>query len=213
LSISGGQIVGNEGLSTAVAYLGAAIVAGYVIAGFLAVAYGAALTVMARGRHPKPTSPVAGFTATPAAKRWYGVAFIIPPALAWGVSFMFHPTSAATENLALLWLAAPGTFVVCMLFARAYSNRDVKRAILTGAAPGYVMSPDRGWRRKGDSWASVNDRVWWNGYAWVRAAAEVPDDALRSPDGNYWWTGSFWCPMPPLPKRRKDAPRAAAATF
>jgi hypothetical protein len=168
----------------------------------LATAYGAAFILTAR--RPWPTKPEGfwgGLTATPAAKLWFGLAFALPESFAWGILSWLHPTSTATQYLAILWFLAPGTFLVCAFVAHAYSIRDVKRTILAGLAPSYVMSPDGGWWRNGDTWASVTDRIWWNGSAWVNAAAAVPEDALRSPDGNYWWTGTSWCAMPPRTRR------------
>jgi len=213
LSLAGGQILGYEGFPVATAVLGVPIVASYVVAAVVAVAYGIALIVTAHTPRPRPRPPLmAGLVGNPAARRWYGLSYAIPPLIAWGVSFTLRPT-ATSENLTLLWYAAPVTAVACVLLARSAANRDPKRAVLTGRAPSYEMSPDRTWWRKRDTCASINDRVWWNGATWVRATAEVPDDALRSPDGNYWWTGSSWCPMPPIPRHRKGAAPAPAPSL
>jgi hypothetical protein len=48
----------------------------------------------------------------------------------------------------------------CMLLARAFSNREVRRAILAGLAPSYQMSPDTTW--------------WWDGARWVGTGAGAP---------------------------------------
>jgi hypothetical protein len=213
LSFGGGQIVGYVGFAKATTILGAPIVASYVLAAVVAVAYGVALIVTARARSTKRMPRLmAGLVGTPAARIWYGLAYVISPLIAWGVSFNLSPT-ATTQYRSVLWFAAPLAAIVCIISARICSDRDAKRAVLTGTAPGYLLSPDRTWWRKGETWASVNDRVWWNGDVWVRAEADAPDDALRSPDGNYWWTGSFWCPMPPIPKRRRGVSRTSVSTF
>ncbi len=184
------------------AVLGTPYVAVDVAMAVLATAYGVAFIVTARRRWPtKPDGFWIGLIATPAAKIWFGLSFVIPEVLAWGITSWLHPTSLATEYLAPLWFLAPVAFLVCTFVAYAYSNRDVKRTIRAGLAPSYLMSPDGIWWRNADAWMSVTDRVWWNGSAWVSATAAVPDNALRSPDGNYWWTGSAWCAMPPRARR------------
>lgn len=193
-----GSIYSAPTARNAVAVLGAPYVAFDVTTTLLATAYGLAFVVTARRPHPRqPDGYLLGITATPAAKLWFGLAFVIPESLAWGVNSWLFPTSGPATYWAILWWLPAGTFVVCMFVAHAYSNRDVKRVILAGLAPSYAMSPDGSWWLNGDTWASVADRVWWNGNAWVSAAAVVPEDALQSPDGNYWWTGSSWCAMPP----------------
>ncbi|MGD0195598.1 MAG: hypothetical protein ABSC35_12135 [Candidatus Dormibacteria bacterium] len=213
LSFSGAQIVGYEGFARATAILGVQVVYAYVVAAIAAVAYGLALlaTAVAPRIRLMPRAP-AGLTGNTVARIWYGLAYLIPPLIAWGVSFTLRPTET-TGYRSLFWLAAPLIMLTCVLFARSYSNRDAKRAVLAGQAPTYEMSPDGTWWRKSDRWASVSDHVWWNGSAWTLAEAEAPEDAVRTPDGHYWWSGSFWCPMPPLPKRTKQAANPRAATF
>ena len=212
-SLAGGQTIGIEGFSSAIAILGLPIVASYVLAAVAAVGYGCYVLATAHLPRKKPVAPfIAGLVGNPVARRWYGLAYVITPLIAWGAPFAFRPT-ASTDYFAALWLAAPLAAVGCILLARGYSNRDVKRAVLADRAPRYEMSPDGTWWRKGNDWASVGDRVWWNGDAWISAGAEAPHDALRSPDGNYWWTGASWCAMPPTPKRAKNAPRASATSF
>ncbi len=184
------------------AVLGTPFVAVDVTLAVLATAYGLAFIVTAGRPHPAQSHVFwQGLTATPAAKLWLGMAFVIPESLAWGVSSWLFPTTGPTAYGAILWWLPASTFVVCLFIANAYSNRDVKRTILAGLAPSYVMSPDGTWWRNADTWMSVTDRMWWNGNVWVSATAAVPDNALRSPDGNYWWTGSAWCAMPPRAQR------------
>jgi hypothetical protein len=186
----------------AAAVLGTPYVAVDVTMAVLATAYGLAFIVTARKPHRGQSDGYwQGITATPAAKIWFGLAFVIPESVAWGISSWLFPGVGPTVYGAILWGLPAGIFVVCVIVALSYSNRDVKRAILAGLAPSYVMSPDGTWWRKADTWLSVTDRVWWNGNAWVSAVATAPDNALRSPDGNYWWTGSAWCAMPPRARR------------
>lgn len=193
-----GSVAGAPTVHSTAAVLGATYVAVDVAMAVLATAYGLAFVATARRLHPRqPDGYLLGITATPAAKLWFGLAFVIPEALAWGVSSWLFPTTGPTVYGAILWWLPASTFVVCIFIAHAYSNRDVKRTVIAGLAPSYAMSADGTWWRKADTWMSATDRVWWNGNAWVSATAAVPDNALRSPDGNYWWTGSAWCAMPP----------------
>jgi hypothetical protein len=213
LSCTGAQIVGDVGFAAATDFLGVPIVASYVVASVVAVAYGVALIVTARAPQTRLVPwLMAGLVGNRAARVWYGLVYVIPPLIAWGVSFGLRPT-ATTQYRSAFWLAAPLTALGCILCARSSSNLDAKRAVMTGAAPSYELSADGTWWRNGDAWASVIDRVWWNGSGWVETTAEVPADALKSPDGNYWWTGTSWCAMPPIPKRRQRAPRVSAASF
>lgn len=154
----------------------------YISAAILAPAYGIAIIMSARGPHLKPVWLFPGIAETPAAKVWYGLAFVIPGAIGWGLALAIRP-SPATAYLLFLWVLAPISFAGCLDLARAYSNRSVKRAIIGGLAPSFYISADGRW--------------WWNGDTWLSVAAAVPEGALRSPDGNYWWAGSFWFPMPP----------------
>ena len=213
LSFGGGETFAYEGFATPIAILGIPIFASYVVAAIAVVTYGGYVLATAHVLWARPTSALlVGLVGSPAARRWYGAAYVIPPLIAWGGGFaVWHLADA--QLAAIVELAAPAAVVVCILLARGYSNRDVKRAVLAGQAPRFEMSPDGTWWRKGDDWASVNDRVWWNGNAWIGAAADVPDEALRSPDGNYWWTGASWCAMPPIPKRPRRAPRASVTSF
>jgi len=75
----------------------------------------------------------------------------------------------------------------CLLLARVRSNRDVKRTIQAGLAPTYSVSRDSCW--------------WWDGTQWLKTVEAVPDDALRSPDGDDWWTGRTWIAVPRGPSR------------
>ncbi len=211
LAITSGQLIGNVGFSTSIAVLGVGIVGTDVAVTVLAAGYGLALIARAGGSHRRPrTALMAGLVATPAATRWFGLAFVIPAALSWGIAFTLHPTSTADQSLALVWLVAPASYAVLLVLARRTSNGGVKRAVLSGVAPTFVMSRDRGWWLKGDTWVRATESVWWNGQSWVHGSAEVPANALRSPDGNYWWTGSTWCAMPPLERRaQRGAPAAA----
>jgi hypothetical protein len=154
----------------------------YIGAAILAPAYGIAIIISARSPHLKPVWLFPGIAETPTAKVWYGLAFVIPGAIVWGVALAIRPTPA-TAYLLALWLLAPVSFAGCLDLARAYSNRSVKRAIIAGLAPSFYISADGRW--------------WWNGDTWLSVAAAVPEGAFRSPDGNYWWAGSFWFPMPP----------------
>jgi hypothetical protein len=207
-ALSVGALVGSIGAAPMVrdtaAVLGAPYVAVDVTMPVLATAYGLAFIVTARTSHRMRSDGywLRGLTATATARLWFGLAFVIPESLAWGISSWLFPLSGPpTVYKAILWWLPIIPFFVCIFLALSYSNRDIKRKVIAGHAPTYVMSPDGTWWRNADTWMSVNDRVWWNGNAWVRAAAAVPEDALRSPDGNYWWTGSAWCALPP-PARR-----------
>jgi hypothetical protein len=155
----------------------------YISAAILAPAYGIAIIISARGPHLKPVWLFPGIAETPTAKVWYGLAFVIPGAIVWGLALAIRPTTPATAYLLFLWFLAPVSFAGCLDLARAYSNRSAKRAIIAGLAPSFYISADGRW--------------WWNGDTWLSVAAAAPEGALRSPDGNYWWAGSFWFPMPP----------------
>ena len=198
-----GSVVNAPTVRDAAAVLGAPYVAVDVAMAVLATAYGLAFVVTARRPHPRQPdgSYLLGITATPASRFWFGLSFVIPESLAWGISSWLFPTLGPDLYQTILWWLPAVTFIVCIFVAYAYSNRDVKRTILAGLAPSYVMSPDGTWWWNADTWMSVTDRVWWNGNAWVSAKAAVPDNALRSPDGNHWWTGGAWCAMPPRARR------------
>jgi hypothetical protein len=170
----------GSGFPAGALYFSAAIP--YISAAMLAPAYGIAIIISARGPHLKPVWLFPGSTGTPAAKVWYGLAFVIPGAIVWGLALAIRPTPG-TAYLLFLWFSAPISFAGCMDLARIYSNRPVKRAITAGLAPSFYISLDGCW--------------WWNGATWLSATAVTPESALRSPDGNYWWTGNYWVPLPP----------------
>ena len=114
-------------------------------------------------------------------------------ALAYGM-LQGHPS--ANPNLALLNVVIPAALfgsllpmLGCLLVARGYSNREVKRTILAGQAAAYWTSPDT--------------LCWWDGTQWVRVSTAAPEGALRSPDGSYWWTGHSWLALPPRLRRRR----------
>ena len=204
-ALSVGALIGSVGAAPTVrvtaTVLGAPYVAVDVAMAVLATAYGLAFIVTARRPHRMQSDGLLGLTANPAAKLWFGLAFVIPESLAWGSSSWLFPLSGPNVYQAILWWLPTVPFFVCIFVALNYSNRDVKRTVIAGLAPSYLMSPDGTWWRNADTWMSVADRNWWNGSAWVSAVAAVPEDALRSPDGNYWWTGSAWCAMPPRARR------------
>jgi hypothetical protein len=158
---------------------------GYFSAVALALAYGFAMIALARRPNFKPVIRV-GFTTTPAAARWYGLAFVATAVLGLSVGFFLRPESAAAwdqARFAIAYWAAPCAYAACLVLARTRSNRDAKQAIVSGLAPIFTTSPGGAW--------------WWNGSAWVSATDAAPTSALRSPDGNYWWSGNAWLAMPP----------------
>lgn len=161
----------------------------YFTAVAIAVAYGVTAIGLAGRRRLKPVI-WAGLTSTPAASRWYGLAFVAPALLGLSIALFFYPLSDAgwvQARFALAYWAAPGTYAACLLLARALSNAAVREAIVGGFAPMYFTSPVGGW--------------WWNESTWVNSADAAPEGALRSPDGNYWWTGDAWLAMPPRRRR------------
>ena len=204
-ALSVGALIGSVGAAPTVrvtaTVLGAPYVAVDVAMAVLATVYGLAFIVTARRPHRMKSDGLLGLTANPAGKLWFGLAFVIPELLAWGISSWLFPLSGPDVYQAILWWLPTVPFFVCIFVALSYSNRDVKRTVIAGLAPSYLMSPDGTWWRNADTWMSVADRNWWNGSAWVSAVAAVPEEALRSPDGNYWWTGSAWCALPPRARR------------
>jgi hypothetical protein len=161
---------------------------GYFIAVAVALGYGIGMIALARRPQLKPVGLV-GLATTPAAARWFGLAFVLPALIGLSIAFIFRPMSDAGAQalFAIAYWAAPCAYAGCLLLARTCSNRPVKRAILAGSAPIFTASP-------------AGDR-WWNGSTWVSTTAAAPEGAQHSPDGNYWWTGSAWLPMPPIPRR------------
>jgi hypothetical protein len=147
----------------------------------IALATGFATIVMARAWPLNPV-PFGAFTATPAARRWFGLAAGSPGAVGLGFMLVFQPAPAAGYGLVSVGLALTIWFG-CLQLARTSSNRPVKQAILAGAAQSYYVSTDGNW--------------WWDGSAWVSSTFGPPEGAVRSPDGNYWWTGHSWIAMPP----------------
>ena len=178
--IPGSIIVG----SPASGYLGPGPRGLYLSLGIVVAAYGIVMIATARGSHFKPLWVFPGLVATPSATIWYGLAFLLPDAAVWSGALVSRLVSPASPIVPIMCLALPlPIWAACILLARASSNRPIKRAIITGAAPSYQTAAE---------W-------WWNGEIWLSAAAEAPESALRSPDGNYWWTGAVWFPMPPQP--------------
>ncbi|HXC77430.1 MAG TPA: permease prefix domain 1-containing protein, partial [Candidatus Acidoferrum sp.] len=108
----------------------------YISAAILAPAYGIAIIISARGPHLKPVWLFPGIAETPTAKVWYGLAFVIPGAIGWGLALAIRPTPS-TAYLLALWLLTPVSFAGCLDLARAYSNRSVKRAIIAGLVPSF----------------------------------------------------------------------------
>lgn len=166
-------------------YLSRAYQIGYFSAVAIALAYGVAIIVFARRPKVKPVVRV-GLSTTPAARRWYGLAFMAPALLGLSIAFFLHPVSDSAWDQArftITYWAAPFAYAACLSAARMRSNSAVKRAIVGGFAPMFTTSSVGGW--------------WWDGSAWVNATDAAPPNALRSPDGNYWWTGHVWLAMPP----------------
>jgi hypothetical protein len=161
---------------------------GYFIAVAVTLAYGIGMIALVRRPQIKPVVSV-GLTTTPAAARWFGLAFALPALIGLSIAFIFRPMSDAGAQalFAIAYWAAPCAYAGCLLLARTCSNRPVKRAILAGSAPIFTASPAGDW--------------WWNGSTWVSTIAAAPEGAQHSPDGNYWWTGSAWLAMPPIPRR------------
>ena len=163
----------------------------------LAFAYGVAV-ILTSGR-PRGVMPAwLGLDVNRDARAWFGLAIVIPLMISGVGAFYFSPPgpTAQSQILFTVFFFAPAVIAAgCVFRARACSYRDIKNAIVSGAAPSYVMSSNRFW--------------WWDGAQWASAHAAAPPQALRSPDGNYWWTGRNWCALPPFPWRMPKASRAA----
>ena len=163
----------------------------------LAFAYG--VTVILTSGRPRGVMPAwLGLNVNRDARAWFGLAIVIPLVISGVGALYFSPPGPTTQSQILftVFFFAPAVIAAgCVLRSRAFSYRDIKKAIASGAAPSYVMSNDHFW--------------WWDGAQWVSAHAAAPPQALRSPDGNYWWSGCDWCPLPPFPWRMPKASRAA----
>ena len=161
------------------------------------LAGGIAVLATAFNRHRTSLASGSWWGANSASAAWYGTALLA--AVASGVALAYgmlqgHPS--ANPNLALLNVVIPAALfgsllpmLGCLLVARGYSNREVKRTILAGQAAAYWTSPDT--------------LCWWDGAQWVRVSTAAPEGALRSPDGSYWWTGHSWLALPPRLRRRR----------
>jgi hypothetical protein len=155
-----------------------------------ALGFGIAILATAVKRRPASLSSGAWWGANSASAAWYGGVFLAAPASGFALALgmlRIHPSPH--PNLLLLDLSAPAVVVAaalptlgCLLLARLYSNRAVKRTIQAGLAPTHWVSPDLCW--------------WWDGGQWLKTVEAVPDDAQRSPDGDHWWTGRRWIPVP-----------------
>lgn len=154
--------------------------------GALSVLYG--LLVIAIPRRRRFTLAWIRDSGSRAPAVLFGTAWILPPIVGRGIPFLF---SAAPWEL-LYWLPAVAIMLWCMcsLGARVSSDRAAKRTILAGKARNFVLSTDRA--------------RWWDVDHWVHSRQAAPPDALHSPDGNYWWAGSAWLPMPPGRRTRNN---------
>jgi hypothetical protein len=164
----------------------------------LGFAYGIAVMLTA-GRQRGVMPAWLGLNVNPEARAWFGLAIVIPLVIGGvGAFFVWPPGFQTTDRYQLMFTIfffAPAVVAAgCVLRSRMCSYRDAKEAIVSGAAPSYVMSHDRIW--------------WWDGAQWASTAAAAPSQALRSPDGNYWWTGRDWCALPALPWRVSRASQA-----
>lgn len=175
-----------------------------IVATLVAISYGAVMIVSARRPLIEPRWFFPGLTSTPTAARWYGLAFLAPPAVAWALAYALNATPLDMRRApvflfvgfipALILLAFGG----CTLMARRASNRPVKHAIVGGFAPNYVAAP------------GFELGYWWDGSQWRSFADSAPEGALRSPDRNYWWTGERWLPLPAIPQVSERVPATGA---
>ncbi len=156
------------------------------------VGYG--LAVIATAGRPRVTLMLRdwGLGGSTAAKVWFGLAYILPLAVSLATGWVIGPAgpSSAVATPPLSWLVelvGPAAFAVCLILARVCSLGPVRRAIVAGQAPSFKVWEDRAW--------------WWDGGAWADWSVAAPESALRSPDGNYWWSGQGWLPLPPRPQR------------
>ncbi|MGD1035122.1 MAG: hypothetical protein ABR977_11900 [Candidatus Dormibacteria bacterium] len=160
----------------------------YVVVCIAGAGYG--LAVIATARRPRVRLMLRewGLGASPVARMWFGLAYVLPLAVSLGARLVLGrpgalPTGTAT---ALPWLApllGAAAFAICLITANLCSLRPVKRAILDGRAPSFRISEDAS--------------SWWDGEAWASIFVSAPESALRSPDGNHWWAGRGWLPLPP----------------
>jgi hypothetical protein len=162
----------------------------------LAFAYGITVILMS-GRRRGVVPSWLGLNVNRNARAWFGLAIVIPLVIGGVGALSFSPPSdpptTQGQLLFTVFFFAPAVIAAgCVVLSRACSYRPIKKAIVSGAAPSYVVSPDHCW--------------WWDGAQWARASAAAPSHALRSPDGNYWWTGRDWCALPPFAWR---APRGS----
>jgi hypothetical protein len=174
------------------------VLAPSVIAAILGVGYGALMIATARRPTLKPVWFFPGFASTSAAARWYGLAFVLAQGAAWGVAIVVHVMfgDLRPESVPMIPfgpLSVLLAFTACMVLARRAANRPIKRAILTGLAPSYVLAQGQPY--------------WWDGEHWQSLESTVPESSLRSPDGHYWWTGSDWFRMPPNRRSEDLRPR------
>ncbi|MGA8015489.1 MAG: hypothetical protein WCB85_06180 [Candidatus Dormiibacterota bacterium] len=155
----------------------------------LVVAYG--LTAIATAGRPgvKLTWSWVPFRANRPAGIWWGLAFVLSPAVGFLAGLLSPPYPAALSILAPVGIDG-GVAVAagCILASATAANSEVKRAILAGRAPSFRISSDQLW--------------WWDGGDWASVLLAAPPGALRSAGGNYWWTGSGWLSLPPRPRRR-----------
>ena len=167
--------------------------------GTAGLAFAYEVTVILTSGRPRGVMPAwLGLNVNRDARAWFGLAIVIPLVISGVGAFYFSPPGPTTQSQILftVFFFAPAVIAAgCVLRSRAFSYRDIKKAIASGAAPSYVMSNDHFW--------------WWDGARWVSAHAAAPPHALRSPDGNYWWSGRGWCALPPFPWRMPKASRAA----
>jgi hypothetical protein len=166
----------------------------------LAFAYGTTV-ILTSGRRRGVVPAWLGLNVNRDARAWFGLAIVIPLVIGGvGAVYFSLPSSPPTTEGQLLFTVfffAPAVIAAgCVLLSRGFSYRDIKKAILSGAAPSYVMSHDHFW--------------WWDGAQWASASAAAPSQALRSPDGNYWWTGRDWCALPPFAWRAPKGSRSAS---
>jgi hypothetical protein len=165
----------------------------------LAFAYGITV-ILTSGRRRGVAPAWLGLNVNRNARAWFGLAIVIPPVIG-GVGALYfsppgYPPTTQGQLLFTVFFFAPAVIAAgCVLLSRACSYREIKKVIVSGAAPSYVMSRDHRW--------------WWDGAQWASASAAAPSQALRSPDRNYWWTGRDWCALPPVAWRAPRGSRSA----
>jgi hypothetical protein len=156
-----------------------------------AIAVGLGITVLATAstRHRASFWSGAWWGANSASAVWIGTALLVGTACSYAVGYAMREASLAHRALpfaGLLFCVTPAATLVCVLMARSFSNREVRRTVRAGLAPTYWISPDF--------------NSWWDGAQWVSVEAAAPEAALRSPDRNWWWTGRQWLALPPRPR-------------